>query len=41
MLADNVNNQGVINQGPEILEKRPARELTVHIDRLAYIFRFA
>ncbi|XP_043813517.1 transportin MOS14 isoform X2 [Manihot esculenta] len=32
--------QGVINQGPEILEKRPARELTVHIDRLAYIFRY-
>ncbi|XP_015581100.1 transportin MOS14 [Ricinus communis] len=32
--------QGVINQGPETLEKRPARELTVHIDRLAYIFRY-
>ncbi|XP_050223263.1 transportin MOS14 isoform X2 [Mercurialis annua] len=32
--------QGVLNQGPEILEKRPARELTVHIDRLAYIFRY-
>ncbi|XP_065876754.1 transportin MOS14 isoform X2 [Euphorbia lathyris] len=32
--------QGVINQGPEILEKRLAREFTVHIDRIAYIFRY-
>ncbi|XP_038687889.1 transportin MOS14-like isoform X2 [Tripterygium wilfordii] len=32
--------QDSINQGPEILEKKPARELTVHIDRLAYIFRY-
>uniref|UniRef100_A0A2P2MLQ1 Exportin-1/Importin-beta-like domain-containing protein n=2 Tax=Rhizophora mucronata TaxID=61149 RepID=A0A2P2MLQ1_RHIMU len=31
--------QEVINQGPEVLEKKLARELTVHIDRLAYIFR--
>ncbi|PKI63167.1 hypothetical protein CRG98_016352 [Punica granatum] len=32
--------QEVINQGPETLEKKPARELTVHIDRIAYIFRY-
>uniref|UniRef100_A0A2P2MLR5 Exportin-1/Importin-beta-like domain-containing protein n=1 Tax=Rhizophora mucronata TaxID=61149 RepID=A0A2P2MLR5_RHIMU len=32
--------QEVINQGPEVLEKKLARELTVHIDRLAYIFRY-
>jgi hypothetical protein len=36
----NVNNQEIISHGPEVLEKKPARELTVHIDRLAYIFRF-
>lgn len=35
-----VNIQGIISQGPEVLEKKPSRELTVHIDRLAYIFRF-
>ncbi|XP_017973541.1 PREDICTED: transportin MOS14 isoform X2 [Theobroma cacao] len=32
--------QEVINQGPEVLEKKHARELTVHIDRFAYIFRY-
>ncbi|KAK4752903.1 hypothetical protein SAY87_021701 [Trapa incisa] len=32
--------QEVINLGPETLEKKPARELTVHIDRVAYIFRY-
>lgn len=31
--------QEAINQGPEILSKRPSRQLTVHIDRFAYIFR--
>ena len=36
----NVNNQEIISQGPDVLEKKLARELTVHIDRLAYIFRF-
>lgn len=32
--------QEAVNQGQEILNKRPARELTVHIDRFAYIFRY-
>ncbi|XP_021292481.1 transportin MOS14 [Herrania umbratica] len=32
--------QEVINQGPGVLEKKHARELTVHIDRFAYIFRY-
>ncbi|WCJ36007.1 ARM repeat superfamily protein [Euphorbia peplus] len=32
--------QSVINQSPEILEKRLAREFTIHIDRIAYIFRY-
>ncbi|XP_058762412.1 transportin MOS14 isoform X2 [Vicia villosa] len=32
--------QEAINQGPEILSKRPSRQLTVHIDRFAYIFRY-
>ncbi|XP_011028670.1 PREDICTED: transportin-3-like [Populus euphratica] len=32
--------QEIISHGPEVLEKKPARELTVHIDRLAYIFRY-
>ncbi|KAL9270842.1 Transportin MOS14-like protein [Drosera capensis] len=32
--------QEVINQGPVILGQKGARELTVHIDRLAYIFRY-
>ncbi|KAL2961479.1 hypothetical protein AAZX31_17G092200 [Glycine max] len=32
--------QEAINQGPESLSKRPSRQLTVHIDRFAYIFRF-
>lgn len=36
----NVNIQEAVSQGPEILNKKPARELTVHIDRFAYIFRF-
>ncbi|GAB2213341.1 hypothetical protein Drorol1_Dr00021370 [Drosera rotundifolia] len=32
--------QDIINQGPVILGQKGARELTVHIDRLAYIFRY-
>ncbi|KAK7857259.1 transportin mos14 [Quercus suber] len=32
--------QEAVSQGPEILNKKPARELTVHIDRFAYIFRY-
>ncbi|KAG2679073.1 hypothetical protein I3760_11G033900 [Carya illinoinensis] len=32
--------QESVSQGPEILNKKPARELTVHIDRFAYIFRY-
>ncbi|XP_024022810.1 transportin MOS14 isoform X2 [Morus notabilis] len=32
--------QEIVNQGPEVLNKKPARELTVHIDRFAYIFRY-
>ncbi|XP_057952470.1 transportin MOS14 isoform X2 [Malania oleifera] len=32
--------QEVINQGPVILDKKAARELTVHIDRLGNIFRY-
>lgn len=36
----NVNKQEVVNQGPEILDKKVAREFTVHIDRFAYIFRY-
>ncbi|KAM7272707.1 hypothetical protein ACFE04_027370 [Oxalis oulophora] len=32
--------QEIINQGPEVLAKKHARELTVHIDRFAYIFRY-
>ncbi|PPD92809.1 hypothetical protein GOBAR_DD10241 [Gossypium barbadense] len=32
--------QEVINQGPEVLEKKHARELTVYIDRFAYVFRY-
>ncbi|KAL0421852.1 UNVERIFIED_CONTAM: Transportin MOS14 [Sesamum latifolium] len=31
--------QDIINQGPLVLGQKPARELTVHIDRLANIFR--
>ncbi|XP_073039877.1 transportin MOS14 isoform X2 [Primulina eburnea] len=31
--------QDVINQGPLVLGQKPARELTIHIDRLANIFR--
>lgn len=34
-----MENQEIVNQGPEVLNKKPARELTVHIDRFAYIFR--
>lgn len=33
-------NQEIVNQGPEVINKKTARELTVHIDRFAYIFRF-
>ncbi|XP_040986792.1 transportin MOS14-like isoform X2 [Juglans microcarpa x Juglans regia] len=32
--------QESVSQGPDILNKKPARELTVHIDRFAYIFRY-
>lgn len=32
--------QGIISQGPEVVEKKHARDLTVHIDRIAYIFRY-
>ncbi|XP_021733725.1 transportin MOS14-like [Chenopodium quinoa] len=32
--------QEMINQGPVSLGQKSARELTVHIDRLAYIFRY-
>ncbi|XVF54216.1 hypothetical protein PTKIN_Ptkin05aG0162600 [Pterospermum kingtungense] len=32
--------QEVINQGPEVLGKKHAPELTVHIDQFAYIFRY-
>lgn len=35
-----VNNQEVINQGPGALQQIIARELTIHIDRLANIFRY-
>ncbi|XP_044477067.1 transportin MOS14-like [Mangifera indica] len=31
--------QDVINQGPDVLQKKHSRDLTVHIDRFAYIFR--
>ncbi|XP_035543289.1 transportin MOS14-like isoform X3 [Juglans regia] len=32
--------QESVSQGPDILNKKSARELTVHIDRFAYIFRY-
>ncbi|XP_022767965.1 transportin MOS14-like isoform X6 [Durio zibethinus] len=32
--------QEIFNQGPEVLEKKHARELTAHIDQFAYIFRY-
>lgn len=32
--------QEVINQGPDISKEKAAREFTVHIDRIAYIFRY-
>ncbi|XP_027333975.1 transportin MOS14 isoform X2 [Abrus precatorius] len=32
--------QEAINQGAESLSKRPSRQLTIHIDRFAYIFRY-
>ncbi|XP_022134835.1 transportin MOS14 [Momordica charantia] len=32
--------QEIANQGPEVLNKKPSNELTVHIDRFAYIFRY-
>ena len=34
-----IENQEIVNQGPEVLNKKLARKLTVHIDRCAYIFR--
>lgn len=30
----------MINQGPQVLGQKNARELTVHFDRLANIFRY-
>ncbi|KAK1388181.1 hypothetical protein POM88_016359 [Heracleum sosnowskyi] len=30
----------IINRGPEVLGQKPSREVTVHIDRLANIFRY-
>ncbi|XP_041999459.1 transportin MOS14-like isoform X2 [Salvia splendens] len=33
--------QDIINQGPLVLGQKPARDLTVHINRLANIFRHA
>lgn len=35
-----VIKQEVVNQDHEILDKKVAREFTVHIDRFAYIFRY-
>ncbi|KAJ7956308.1 putative Transportin [Quillaja saponaria] len=32
--------QEIVNQGPEIVNNKPSRQLTVHIDRFAYIFRY-
>jgi transportin-3 len=32
-------HQEAINQGPESLSKSSCRQLTIHIDRFAYIFR--
>ncbi|OIW00111.1 hypothetical protein TanjilG_29101 [Lupinus angustifolius] len=32
--------QEAINQGPDMLSKKPSRQLTIHIDRFAYIFRY-
>ncbi|KAL9688454.1 hypothetical protein QQ045_032875 [Rhodiola kirilowii] len=32
--------QEIVNQGPEVMCKKIARELTIHIDRFAYIFRY-
>lgn len=34
-----VYKQDIINQGPLVLGQKPARDLTVHIDRLAHTFR--
>lgn len=34
-----MNNQEVLSQAPEMLNNRPARDFTVHIDRFGYIFR--
>lgn len=33
-------NQEIVNKSPEVFNKIPSRELTVHIDRFAYIFRY-
>ncbi|CAA2959905.1 transportin MOS14 [Olea europaea subsp. europaea] len=38
-LPDVTPLQDIINQGPLVLGQKPARDLTVHIDRLANIFR--
>lgn len=32
--------QEVVSQGPDTLNSKPARDLTVHIDRFGYIFRY-
>ncbi|WCJ19412.1 ARM repeat superfamily protein [Euphorbia peplus] len=40
VVVPHLNKQSLINQSPEILEKRIAREFTIHIDRIAYIFRY-
>ncbi|KAM0982545.1 hypothetical protein ACFX2I_015414 [Malus domestica] len=32
--------QEVVRQGPDTLNSKPARDLTVHIDRFGYIFRY-
>ncbi|KAJ7945933.1 putative Transportin [Quillaja saponaria] len=32
--------QEIVNQGPEFVNNKPSRQLTVHIDRFAYIFRY-
>lgn len=34
-----MNNQEVLSQAPEMLNNRPARDFTIHIDRFGYIFR--
>lgn len=38
-LSLHLNKQEITNQGGAVLQQLPARQLTVHIDRLACIFR--